>query len=116
MAETFPGVIAFAFMVSLILAGVLLRARFAFIQRALVPVLLTCVAIAVSTGLLCFGAARYLKSFSVERAVTVFGFHVMTIMAPVLLSFSLITIGVVYTGTFIVGAALLTLLSRKSLV
>ena len=37
MADTFNGVIAFAFLVSMILLGTVLRARFRFIQSALVP-------------------------------------------------------------------------------
>ena len=37
MTATFPGVIAFAFMVSLVLVGVAIRARFKWIQAALVP-------------------------------------------------------------------------------
>jgi ESS family glutamate:Na+ symporter len=37
MAATFPGVIAFAFMSSMIVVGVLLRAKVSFLQRNLVP-------------------------------------------------------------------------------
>ena len=37
MASTFPGVIAFAFMVSMILVGTILRARLPFLQQMLVP-------------------------------------------------------------------------------
>ena len=37
MAETFPGVIAFAFLVSMILIGTILRARLPFIQATLMP-------------------------------------------------------------------------------
>ena len=37
MADTFHGVIAFAFMVSMILLGTILRSRFSFLQTALVP-------------------------------------------------------------------------------
>lgn len=37
MAATFPGVIAFAFMASMIVAGVMLRAKVSFLQRNLVP-------------------------------------------------------------------------------
>ena len=37
MAATFPGVIAFAFMTSMIVVGVTLRARITFLQRNLVP-------------------------------------------------------------------------------
>ena len=37
MADSFHGVIAFAFMVSMILVGTILRARFTFLQAALIP-------------------------------------------------------------------------------
>ena len=37
MADTFHGVIAFAFMVTMILLGVVLRARISFLQAALLP-------------------------------------------------------------------------------
>lgn len=37
MAETFPGIIAFAFMAALLVVGVALRARFTILQKALLP-------------------------------------------------------------------------------
>ena len=37
MADSFDGVIAFAFMASMILVGTLLRARINFLQKALIP-------------------------------------------------------------------------------
>ena len=37
MAETFHGVIAFAFMVTMILTGTVLRARISFLQHSLIP-------------------------------------------------------------------------------
>jgi ESS family glutamate:Na+ symporter len=117
----------------------------------IVPIFLTCLAISIVTAILCFGAARSLGTFSVERAVTIFGcctgstgsgllllrildpdfstpiakelaffniaiiflaFHILTMMAPILPTFSLMTICIVYTATFLLGAALLTVANR----
>ena len=73
MAATFPGVIAFAFMVSLILAGVGLRARFAWIQSALVPASLI-------AGLLGFALVNLDLSFGLMNSdFTVFAFHFFTL-------------------------------------
>jgi len=73
MAATFPGVIAFAFMVSLILVGVGLRARLQFIQTALVPASLI-------AGLLGFALINLDLSFGfVNSDFTAFAFHFFTL-------------------------------------
>jgi glutamate:Na+ symporter, ESS family len=54
--------------------------------------------------------ARELAFFNI--AILFIGFHVLTVMAPVLPGFSLITICVVYIGTFVVGAIALTFMRR----
>lgn len=73
MADTFPGVITFAFMASMILVGVILRDRIPFLQRNLVPASLTGGVVGfilVSTGL----------SFEFESAdFTPFAFHFFTL-------------------------------------
>jgi len=73
MASTFPGVIAFAFMVSLLLLGVGLRARIKVLQIALVPASL----IAGITG---FGLINLNWSFGFESGdFTAFAFHFFTL-------------------------------------
>ena len=54
--------------------------------------------------------AKELAFFNI--AILFIGFHVLTVMAPVLPSFSLMTICVVYAVTFVVCATLLTLMGR----
>ncbi len=141
--------------VDLMVVATLMSIQFSLLSAYLLPIILTCVAIAVTTGLLCFGFARLLKNYSIERAVTIFGcctgstgsgllllrildpdlstpiakelaffnvaililgFHILTLMAPVLPSFGLGTISLVYIGTFLVGAIALTVMSRRSLI
>ena len=73
MAATFPGVIAFAFMASMILAGVILRAKIPFLQHNLVPASLV-------GGLLGFLLISTGLSFGLESAdFTVFAFHFFTL-------------------------------------
>ena len=73
MGTTFPGVISFAFMVSLILLGVGLRARIRLLQLALVPSSL----IAGITGFVLINADL---SFGFESSdFTAFAFHFFTL-------------------------------------
>jgi glutamate:Na+ symporter, ESS family len=73
MAATFPGVIAFAFMVSMILAGVILRAKIPFLQSNLVPASLI-------GGVLGFVLVSLGLSFGLESSdFTVFAFHFFTL-------------------------------------
>ncbi|MDC6450741.1 sodium/glutamate symporter [Pseudomonadales bacterium] len=138
--------------VDLMVVGTIMSIQFALLATYIVPILLTCLAVSLVTALLCFGFGRLLGSFSVERAVTIFGcctgstgsgllllrildpdfstpiakelaffniaiiflgFHVLTIMAPILPTFDLLTICTVYLGTFLVGAGLLTIANRR---
>jgi ESS family glutamate:Na+ symporter len=137
--------------VDLMVVGTIMSIQFALLATYIVPIFLTCLAISIVTAILCFGAARSLGTFSVERAVTIFGcctgstgsgllllrildpdfstpiakelaffniaiiflaFHILTMMAPILPTFSLMTICIVYTATFLLGAALLTVANR----
>lgn len=137
--------------VDLMVVATIMSVEFAFLSEFIVPIGLVSLAVTLATAALCFGFGRKLRSFGVERAVTVFGcccgstgsgllllrildpdlstpiakelaffniailfigFHVLTVMAPVLPSFSMMTICVVYAGTFVVGATLLTLMGR----
>ncbi|MFT4712097.1 MAG: ESS family glutamate:Na+ symporter [Candidatus Azotimanducaceae bacterium] len=137
--------------VDLMVVGTIMSIQFALLATYIVPIFLTCLAISIVTAILCFGAARSLGTFSVERAVTIFGcctgstgsgllllrildpdfstpiakelaffniaiiflaFHILTMMAPILPTFSLMTICIVYTVTFLLGTALLTVANR----
>lgn len=73
MASTFPGVIAFAFLVSMILFGVIIRSRISFFQTNLVPASLiggVLGFILISTGL----------SFGLDNTdFTAFAFHFFTL-------------------------------------
>ena len=140
--------------VDLMVVATIMSVQFALLAEYLIPILLTCITISLVTALLCFGFGRYLKSFSIERALTVFGcctgstgsgllllrildpnlstpiakelaffniaviflgFHVLTMMAPILPSYEITTICLVYTGTFLLGALVLTITNRKGL-
>ena len=73
MASTFPGVIAFAFMVCMLLAGTVLRAKVPLLRRALVPASLV-------GGILGFALVSAGLSFGYEsRDFTVFTFHFFTL-------------------------------------
>ncbi len=73
MASTFPGVIAFAFMVAMILAGVVLRARISFLQNNLVPASLI-------GGVLGFGLISAGWSLGYQSGdFTIFAFHFFTL-------------------------------------
>ena len=73
MAATFPGVIAFAFMASMILAGVILRAKIPFLQNNLVPASLI-------GGVLGFVLVSSGLSFGFESSdFTFFAFHFFTL-------------------------------------
>ncbi|MFP6806210.1 MAG: sodium/glutamate symporter [Pseudomonadales bacterium] len=73
MASTFPGVITFAFMASMILAGVVLRARIPFLQRNLVPASLI-------GGVLGFILVSSDFSFNIPSAdFTPYAFHFFTL-------------------------------------
>jgi ESS family glutamate:Na+ symporter len=137
--------------VDLMVVGTIMSIQFALLATYIVPIFLTCLAISIVTAILCFGAARSLGTFSVERALTIFGcctgstgsgllllrildpdfstpiakelaffniaiiflaFHILTMMAPILPTFSLMTICIVYTATFLLGAAILTVANR----
>ena len=54
--------------------------------------------------------AKELAFFNI--AILFLGFHVLTVMAPVLPSFGLLTICVVYSGTFVVGAIVLIFMRK----
>ena len=138
--------------VDLMVVGTIMSIQFALLATYIVPIFLTCLAISLITALLCFGAGRLLGSFSVERAITIFGcctgstgsgllllrildpdfstpiakelaffnvaiiflaFHILTMMAPILPTFSLLTICTVYIGTFLAGTLLLTVANRR---
>lgn len=73
MTETFPGVITFAFMASMILIGVLLRVRIPFLQRNLVPASL--IGGAVGFALVSSGLSFDFKSAD----FTPFAFHFFTL-------------------------------------
>ncbi|MCZ6503696.1 MAG: sodium:glutamate symporter [Gammaproteobacteria bacterium] len=137
--------------VDLMVVATIMSVEFAFLSEFIVPIGLVSLAVTLVTAALCFGFGRKLRSYGVERAVTVFGcccgstgsgllllrildpdlstpvakelaffniailflgFHVLTVMAPVLPGFSLITICVVYIGTFVVGAITVTFMRR----
>ena len=73
MAATFPGVIAFAFMVGLILVGVGIRAKFKVVQATLVPASLI-------AGLLGFALINLDLSFGFSNTdFTAFAFHFFTL-------------------------------------
>ncbi|MEO2172489.1 MAG: sodium/glutamate symporter [bacterium] len=138
--------------VDLMVVATIMSIQFSLLSAYLLPITLTCIAISLVTALLCYAYGRSLKSFSVERAVTVFGcctgstgsgllllrildpnlstpiakelaffniaiivlsFHILAFMAPVLPNFELATIGMVYSATFLAGAAVLAVLNRR---
>ncbi|HEY5680909.1 MAG TPA: sodium/glutamate symporter [Pseudomonadales bacterium] len=73
MTSTFPGVIAFAFMVCMLLAGTVLRAKVPLLRRALVPASLV-------GGILGFALVSAGLSFGYESSdFTVFTFHFFTL-------------------------------------
>ncbi|MDH3642125.1 MAG: sodium:glutamate symporter [Gammaproteobacteria bacterium] len=72
MASTFPGVIAFAFMVCMLLLGTVLRAKVAFLRNALVPACL--IGGLLGFGLVASGLAGYESS-----DFTAFTFHFFTL-------------------------------------
>ena len=129
--------------VDLMVVATIMSVEFAFLSEFVIPIVVVSLAVTLATAVLCFGLGRKLRSYGVERAVTVFGcccgstgsgllllrildpdlstpiarelaffniaimflsFHVLTLMAPVLPSFSLMTICIVYGGTFVAGA------------
>ncbi len=133
--------------VDFMVVATLMSVQFTFLAEFIIPLSLVCIVITVATAALCFGFGRKLRSFGIERAITVFGcccgstgsgllllrivdpdmstpvarelaffniaiillaFHVLTLMAPILPSFDLVTICAVYIGTFVVGAVVLT--------
>ena len=141
--------------VDLMVVATIMSIQFSLLSAYLLPITLTCVTISLFTAALCFGFGRYLKSYSIERAVTIFGcctgstgsgllllrildpdlstpiakelaffnvailflgFHVLTMMAPILPSYDLITICAVYAATFLVGALALTAIAWKRIV
>ena len=57
------------------------------------------------------GIGKELAFFNI--AILLVGFHVLMLMAPILPSYSLLSVGVVYGGTFVVGAVALVLLGRR---
>ena len=138
--------------VALMMVGTLMSIQFVLLSNYIVPIMLVCIAVAITTGLLCFIYGRWLNTIPAERAIALFGcctgstgtgvlllrildpdlstpvarelayfnvailvlsLHILTIMAPVLPGFSLLTILGVYGGTFAVGAVLLRLLSPR---
>lgn len=138
--------------VDLMVVATIMSVQFAFLSEFIVPILLVCVAVTLATAALCFGLARKLGSFAVERAVTIYGcccgstgsgllllrildpdmstpvakelaffniailflgFHVLTLMAPILPSYDLMTICAVYIATFIAGVVALTVFRGK---
>jgi glutamate:Na+ symporter, ESS family len=140
--------------VDLMVVATILSIQFSLLSDYLLPILLVCVAVTLTTGLLCFGYARRLNHYPIERAVTIFGcctgstgsgllllrildpdlstpiakelaffnvailvlgFHILTLMAPVLPSFGLGTISLVYLGTFLAGALALTVITKRTL-
>ncbi len=73
MAATFPGIIAFAFLSALMVAGVILRAKFLFLQKALVPASL------LGGGLgFCLVSLDWALGYRAED-FTVFAFHFFTL-------------------------------------
>ncbi len=80
MATTFPGVIAFAFMATMILAGVILRARVPFLQRNLVPASL----IGGVLGFLLISTGMSLDLESEDFTVFAFHFFTLSFMSLVL--------------------------------
>ena len=73
MATTFPGIIAFAFLAALMVAGVILRAKFLFLQKALVPASL------LGGGLgFCLVSLDWALGFRPED-FTAFAFHFFTL-------------------------------------
>jgi len=129
----------------------LMSVEFAFLSEFVVPIGLVSLAVTLATAVLCFGFGRRLRSFGVERAVTVFGcccgstgsgllllrildpdlstpiakelaffniailflsFHILALMVPVLPSFGLMTICIVYGGTFVAGIVALLVFRR----
>jgi len=55
--------------------------------------------------------AKELAFFNI--AIIVLSFHILAFMAPVLPNFELATIGMVYSATFLAGAAVLAVLNRR---
>ena len=139
--------------VDLMMVGTLMSIQFALLAEYIVPIMLVCVAVAVTTAILCFSFGRMLNSLPVERAITLFGcctgstgsgllllrildpdlstsvardlayfnvailffsLHILMFMAPLLPTFSIGVICMVYGGTFVVGAALLWFLSPRT--
>ena len=137
--------------VDLMVVATIMSVEFAFLSQFIVPIGLVCIAVTLATAALCFWFGRKLRSFGIERAITVFGcccgstgsgllllriidpdlstpiakelaffniailflsFHILALMAPVLPGFSLMTILLVYVGTFVIGAIGLTLMMR----
>jgi ESS family glutamate:Na+ symporter len=58
--------------------------------------------------------AKELAFFNI--AILFLGFHILMMMAPILPSYDLVTICAVYLGTFLVGAVVLTVISKKNIV
>ena len=137
--------------VDLMVVATLMSVEFAFLSEFVVPIGLVSLAVTLATAVLCFGFGRRLRSFGVERAVTVFGcccgstgsgllllrildpdlstpiakelaffniailflsFHILALMVPVLPSFGLMTICIVYGGTFVAGIVALLVFRR----
>lgn len=59
--------------VDLMMVATLMSIQFALLAAYLVPILLVCLAAALTTALMCFVFGRYLSSLPVERAITLFG-------------------------------------------
>jgi len=57
------------------------------------------------------GIGKELAFFNI--AILVVGFHILMLMAPILPSYSLVSVVAVYTGTFLVGALALMVLARR---
>ena len=130
--------------VDLMMAASIMAVEFSLLSEYLAPIALVSLAVAVVTGALCFGFARWLSSYPPERAITLFGcctgstgsgllllrimdpdlstpvarelaffniaiiflsMHILMVMAPVLPSYSMLTICAIYGTTFIAGIA-----------
>ncbi len=59
--------------VDLMVVGTIMSIQFSLLSDYLLPILLTCITISVFTAMLCFGFGRFLNTYSIERAVTIFG-------------------------------------------
>ena len=138
--------------VDYMVVATLMSIKVALLASFLVPIVLICTAVTITTALLCFGLGYLTPKLGVERSLVAFGcccgstgsgllllrildpdlttpiarelaffniailalgFHVLTVMAPILPTLSTAVIVGVYAATLLVGGALILLVSKQ---